>query len=386
MATKTKKKKGSKKGSKKKAPTKKPASKKGAAIKVGSNGTVDLGKGRTGIGLRTKGTKKTDAVAAMLPRSAVHIVKGFNPRSKIGDVEALSKNIKAEGLIHDILVRPAKGQPGHYNVVAGERRLRAMIALGWKDIPCKIRTDLEKDDLRALAIAVSENSEELDTHLNAIELGRVVQKFTKKGWSIQKIATDCGVHPQMARRCLALMKAPEDVQTKVALGLKEGGISLRAGLELAKLDDATRQQVKDALSENPTSAEIKRAAKKAATEAGASSKPGKTANKQKGQQRDAALITWQGSRAKQKTISYLANLMHTCDKDEVGTVDYHEIRGALGVLLWDRGDLEDFHLPSTDPKECSASEKKLLKKLESIVTAESAKHKPDADAEGDEDE
>lgn len=372
---------------KKKGATKKGATKKkpATAVKVDENGIADL-HGITGLSAATKGTANRDAIVAVLPIKTLRIVEGFNPRAKLGDIDMLADNIKRDGLLHDIVVRPAKGKKGYYDVVAGERRLRAVKKLKWKEVLCKVRIDLAGNDMRSLAVAVAENSEDLDTHLNAIEIGRVVQKLSKKSWTVARIAAECGLHPQKVRRCITLMEAPDDVQRNVS----SGSMSMNAGLEIAKLDERTRSKIKKALEEDIKSGEqisrasVKRMAKQAAQADGATGKAGAKANKQKGQSRDAALTAWQGSRSKQAMIAYLADLLVKCPKDEVGTTEYHEVRGSLAALLWDRGDIDGVHLPPVVEKECeSSADKKLLKKINGIITAEAKNHKPD---EEDDDE
>lgn len=370
---------------KKKGATKKGATKKAVstAVTVDAKGIADL-HGIVGLSAATKGTANRDAIIATLPLKSIRIVDGFNPRASLGDLDMLAENIKRDGLLHDIVVRPARGKPGSYDVVAGERRLRAVRKLKWKEVLCKVRIDLAGNDERSIAVAVAENSEDLNTHLNAIEIGRVVQRLTKKSWTVNRIAAECGLHPQKVRRCITLMHAPDDVQKRV----ESGDISMNAGLEIAKLDEKTRSKIKKALEadikggEQVSRASVKRMAKQAAQADGATGQAGKKANKQKGQSRDAALTAWQGSRSKQKTIAYLANLMVTCPKDEIGTTEYYEVRGSLAALLWDRGDIDGIHLPPIVEKECeTGAEKKLLKKINGIIVAEAKNHKSDKDDE-----
>lgn len=365
-----------KKTTKKKGATK-TAKKKQADPPSGNNGMVELPGGVRGMPVSGQGGAK-GAVSAVLPRTALKIIKGFNPRANLGDVQGLADNIKRDGLLHALVVRPTKGQKGSYDVVAGERRLRAVHLLGWKEVLCTIRPDLEGDDDRSQALAVAENSEDNRNNLNAIEIGRVVTRLSKKGWSIQKLAQECGLHPQKVRRCVSLMQAPKDVQVKV----EKGELGMVAGLELSKLDAKTREKIKNALSENPSAPEIKRAAKKAARESGATEKAGSKSKRLTGQTRDAALRAWQGSRAKHSMISYLANLLHTSKKEDIGHVDYLEIRGALAYALWDRGELDGIHLPSYDPKDLTASkDKKVLAKFNAVVEAESGNYEPEDDDE-----
>jgi len=49
------------------------------------------------------------------------------------ELEELAQSIAQNGLLQPLLVRPAPGRANHYELVAGERRLRAVRKLGWKE-------------------------------------------------------------------------------------------------------------------------------------------------------------------------------------------------------------------------------------------------------------
>ncbi len=57
-------------------------------------------------------------------------------REEFGDIEALAKSIAVYGLINPVTV------DSEYNLLAGERRLRACKILKWKEIPCRLYGDL----------------------------------------------------------------------------------------------------------------------------------------------------------------------------------------------------------------------------------------------------
>ena len=327
------------------------------------------------VGDVKKAAKGRASVVTQLSRKAIKIVKGFNPRSGLGDVEALAKNIKKNGLLHAVVVRPEKGKPGSFLVVAGERRIRALDLLGVSEVAATIRMDLEGNAPRARAVAVAENSEDGRTNLNPIEIGRVVNELsTKHKWAIARIAQEVGLHQRKVRRCLTLMQAPADVQAHV----ESGEMSMIAGLELAKVDSSTRKKIKDALAPGVSAAEVKKLAKKAAKES-ASPKPGKSAQHQKGKARDAALRVRKGSREKEAMLRRLCHMTVNADDEEVGTVYYHENRGAITTLLWDRGDLDSPFAPAMDTsgEENVAQAKKALKAFDLLVKGEAAKYKED---------
>jgi ParB-like chromosome segregation protein Spo0J len=67
-------------------------------------------------------------------------------REEFGDIEALAKSIAEYGLINPITV------DSEYNLLAGERRMRACKALKWKEIPCRLYGDLTDKERQEIEI------------------------------------------------------------------------------------------------------------------------------------------------------------------------------------------------------------------------------------------
>ncbi len=78
----------------------------------------------------------------------------FQPRTDFGDdeIQSLSDSLRAHGLLQPLVVRPA-GEG--YQLVAGERRLRAAIKAGWSDVPVQV---VEADDRQMAELALSRTS------------------------------------------------------------------------------------------------------------------------------------------------------------------------------------------------------------------------------------
>ena len=89
-----------------------------------------------------------------------------NPRRNFAEAELedLAQSIREHGIVQPVIVRPAPGQPGQYQIVAGERRWRAAQRAGLIEIPVLIR---DVDDRAALELAIIENVQRTD--LNPIE-------------------------------------------------------------------------------------------------------------------------------------------------------------------------------------------------------------------------
>lgn len=330
------------------------------------------------LGNAKKGGTVKLPLSAQLALGQIKVIKGFNPRTDIGDIESLARSIKADGLLSALVVRPT-GKDGSFNLVAGERRYRALESLGWTDpIPVLVRTDLVDDDDRALACAVAENSEDGRSNLNVVELGRVCAGFEEKGWSVAQIATSCGMHAQKVRRVLELMKQPTAVRKR----LESGELTMGAGLELAKLDDSTRDDVLKAMEEGGTqsAADIKRLRKQVATEAAleeaASDGPKKT---KRGTTPKRVATAWRGSREKQHMLQELCAKLLALTKDEADA-EFLETRAMVCILLWDRSDLTTLALPHEDARDTSSV--KALKVFWAIVGQEASKHESDVVADG----
>jgi ParB family transcriptional regulator, chromosome partitioning protein len=84
------------------------------------------------------------------------------PRKVFDDqkIEELAKDIEANGLIEEIVVRVKQGELNTWETICGERRSRACRLLGWKTIPAQIRVATEAEMLR-IALAENDQHEEL---------------------------------------------------------------------------------------------------------------------------------------------------------------------------------------------------------------------------------
>ena len=83
----------------------------------------------------------------------------------------LAESIRAHGLLQPVVVRPWQGR---YQLIAGERRLRAAMLAGWTDVPVTI---VEADDRQMAELAIVENLQRKD--LNALGKGRLVPTVSR---------------------------------------------------------------------------------------------------------------------------------------------------------------------------------------------------------------
>src|SRR2546422_776907 len=113
----------------------------------------------------------------------------FQPRHEFNaeELTELEESLKASGLLQPITVRRRAGKDG-FELIAGERRLRAAAKLGWREIPAIIK---EIDDRTILTLALIENLQRTD--LNPIEEGEGYHKLSHEfGLTQQQIADTVG--------------------------------------------------------------------------------------------------------------------------------------------------------------------------------------------------
>ena len=85
----------------------------------------------------------------------------FQPRSRMDPaaLDDLAQSIRARGILQPLLVRPHPGEPGRFQIIAGERRWRAAGAAGLHEVPILVR---EMADTDAAAVALVENLQRQD--------------------------------------------------------------------------------------------------------------------------------------------------------------------------------------------------------------------------------
>jgi len=139
--------------------------------------------------------------------------EAFDPQG----IRELADSIEQHGLAQPITVRP--WQDGGYQLVAGERRWRAVQLLKWKVIPSIVR---KLSDEAASGIMLLENIQRAE--LNPIEEAKAYHKrMVKFGWDAQQVAKVANVSVQRVRLRLALLDIVPEAQKLVRdgqLGLK----------------------------------------------------------------------------------------------------------------------------------------------------------------------
>ncbi len=145
---------------------------------------------------------------------------------KAGDIDGLKQSIESEGLINPIVVRAVDGR---YELVAGGRRLEAIRALGWTDVPAQVR---DADDTTRLILRVVENVQRHD--VDPIGEARDYQSLRKAKLTPQQIAKRVGRSPLHVSGRLSLLELPEEYQNLINSD-QEGSINIGEALALARL-------------------------------------------------------------------------------------------------------------------------------------------------------
>lgn len=188
----------------------------------------------------------------------------FQPRREFDEAEIkqLAESLKQHQLIQPILVRKLGDR---YELIAGERRVRAARLLGWSTINAVIR---ECSDRETAEIAIVENL--LRKDLNPIDKARSFERYLKEHNSTQEeLSRRIGVDRSTIANLLRLLELPETIQKS----LIDGKISAGHAKSLLSIRDSVQQQelCKRIIAEGLSVREVERAAQAHKEKAAASS-------------------------------------------------------------------------------------------------------------------
>lgn len=202
---------------------------------------------------------------------------GRNPRNprrvfSEDDLKDLAQSIREHGVVQPVVVRPAPGQAGQYEIIAGERRWRAAQMAGLTEVPILVR---EVDDRVALELAIVENVQRSD--LNPVEEAMGYQQLIEDhSYTQADLAQVIGKSRSHVANTLRLLKLPDDVRTM----LVNGELSAGHARTLVTADDPTglaHRIVRDGLSVRQAEA-LQHAPEKGSASKGQIPKPQKDAD------------------------------------------------------------------------------------------------------------
>lgn len=138
------------------------------------------------------------------------------------DREALDElvaSIREVGVLQPVVVRPLPGQPDKYELIMGERRLRATKELGLDSIPAVVKETADEDMLRD---ALLENLHR--SQLNPLEEASAYQQLLADfGITQEELASRIGRSRPQITNTIRLLKLPAPVQSRVAAGVLSAG-------------------------------------------------------------------------------------------------------------------------------------------------------------------
>ncbi len=189
----------------------------------------------------------------------------FQPRKDFDEdsLHELAASIKSLDVIQPLTVR--RMSEGRYQLISGERRLRASQIAGLEDVPAYVRT---ADDQGMLEMAIVENVQRKD--LNPVETAIGYQRLIDEvGLTHEQLSERLGKQRSTVTNILRLLKLPPEVQQ----ALKAKRISAGHGRALAGIDDVAMQLAilrnieREGLNVRQTEAQVKRLTQPAAARA-----------------------------------------------------------------------------------------------------------------------
>ena len=143
----------------------------------------------------------------------------------------LSESIKSYGILNPLSVRLRGGK---YELVAGERRLRAAKLAGLGEVPC-ILLDVNMEDASLIALVENLQRRDLDFIEEATGIRQLIRMF---GMSQEEAARRLGKSQSAVANKLRLLKLPQDILDS----LRENGLTERHGRALLRLPSPEQQR------------------------------------------------------------------------------------------------------------------------------------------------
>jgi ParB family chromosome partitioning protein len=196
--------------------------------------------------------------ARMLPVSGI-APNPYQPRREFSeeDLEDLTASLRENGLLQPIVVRPAPGGGGKWELVAGERRWRASMRLGWNEIAAVVR---DVDDRTLLVLALVENLQR--SQLSALEEAEGYQRLAEEfELTQQQVAEVVGKDRSTVANAVRLLNLPASVRQLMRDGkLSAGHARALLGLDNdRRIADVARQAADEQWSVREVETHVKRA-------------------------------------------------------------------------------------------------------------------------------
>lgn len=159
----------------------------------------------------------------------------LQPRRRFPDeqLQALAASLAHQGTIQPLVVRPHPERPAHYELVAGERRLRAMRLLGWDEAPALVR-EIADGDLLESALVENLQREPLSPVEEAQALRDLLERH---GYTQDELARRIGRDRSTIANLVRLLALPVAIRED----LDEGRLTVGHARALLPLEDVALQ-------------------------------------------------------------------------------------------------------------------------------------------------
>ncbi len=171
-------------------------------------------------GLDPVAPAEVSVVVGSVPESRIlqvnmHLIERnpYQPRRDFDEEElrTLAESLQSHGLLQPVIVRRMGEE---YQLVAGERRLRAARLAGWEEVPVKV---IDVDDREAAELAIVENVQRKD--LNAIEKALSFQRYLEQYQCPQEeLASRLKINRSTVANLIRLLELPDTVKEAVQTG------------------------------------------------------------------------------------------------------------------------------------------------------------------------
>ena len=167
------------------------------------------------------------------------------------EMESLTESIRQNGILSPLLVRPKDGQPDHYEVISGHRRLYAAKKAGLETVPALIYA-IDREAAAILLVDSNLHREHILPSEKAFAYKMKAEALNHRGFrsdltsvqiapklATEQIAEDVGTSKDTIKRYIRLTHLIPEFLDK----MDEGKMALSVGVELSYLDETIQREV-----------------------------------------------------------------------------------------------------------------------------------------------
>lgn len=181
----------------------------------------------------------------------------YQPRNEFKEenLSELANSVREKGVLQPLIISPS-AIPGEYELIAGERRLRAAKLAGLSEVPVVIRPTVSEQE--RLQISLIENLQRED--LNPIEEARAYQKLIKEfGLTQEEIAERLGKSRATVANTLRLLNLPQEIKEAVSSRIiSSGHARTLVGLPVEEIQKLVQRIIQERLSVRETEKIVER--------------------------------------------------------------------------------------------------------------------------------